>query len=231
MSQRANGIRVVFFDLGGTLVDERNLEAWVECARDSGLEVDVDDLVHFFAEVERENDAVGNSWGAEKVWHQILERATGGPVDVHRVSRFVACIRERGSMAHLFSDVPRCLETLRGAGYRMGVISNSPSEEWVRALLSKVRILEYFEAVVSSGTEGIAKPDPEIFRRAARRLRVEPVEAFHVGNLAHVDAKAAMAAGLRAVWLHRDGTGFGEDPPEITSLSELPGELATLGGR
>jgi FMN phosphatase YigB (HAD superfamily) len=231
MNPRANGIRVVFFDLGGTLVDERNLEAWAECARASSLRVEVDDLVHFFAEVEQENDAVGNSWGAEKVWRQILERATGGPVDLPRVSRFVTCIRERGSMAHLFSDVPRCLDTLRGAGYRMGVISNSPSEEWVRSLLGKVRILEYFEAVVSSGTEGIAKPDPEIFRRAARRLGVAPTEAFHVGNLAHVDAKAALAAGLHAVWLHRDGTGFGEDPPEITSLSELPGELAALGGR
>jgi HAD superfamily hydrolase (TIGR01549 family) len=228
VNRNANGVQVVFFDLGGTLIDERNPEAWVECARASGLEVEVDDLVHFFAEVERENDAVGNSWGAERFWHRILERATGGPVELPRVSGFVTCIRQQGAMAQLFSDVPHCLKTLRRAGYRMGVISNSQSEAWVRALLEKVRILEYFEAVVSSGSEGIAKPNPEIFLRAARRLRVAPAAAFHVGNLAHVDAKAAMAAGLRAVWLHRDGTGFGEDPPEITSLSELPGELAAL---
>lgn len=204
---------------------------WVECASASGIEVDSDALMHAFGEVEGENDKVGNSWGAEKFWGRVLERASGRELDPHRVRGYVACIREHGSAVHLFSDVRQCLQAVKRAGYRLGIISNSQSEAWVRGILAKVRILNYFDTVISSGTEGVAKPDPEIFRRGLARLGLRAPEAYHVGNLAHVDAKAAMAAGLHAVWLHRDGTGFGEDPPEITSLSELPGELAALRAR
>lgn len=231
MRSNSPRIRAVFFDLGGTLIDERNPEAWVECASASGIEVDVDGMIHAFSEVEGENDADGNSWGAEKFWGRVLARAGGREVDTHRVRGYVACIRERGSAVHLFSDVRHCLQSVQKSGYLLGIISNSQSAEWVRGVLAKVRILEYFDAIVSSGSEGVAKPDAEIFRRGLTRLGVGAPEAYHVGNLAHVDAKAAMAAGLHAVWLHRDGTGFGEDPPEITSLSELPGELAALRAR
>ncbi|MCI4335140.1 MAG: HAD family hydrolase [Thermoplasmata archaeon] len=231
MSAPSGPIRAVFFDLGGTLIDERNPEAWSECARASGLEILPDELVHCFGEVEVGNDAVGNRWGAEEFWRRVLDQATGTPTEATQVRGFVACVRERGGEAHLFSDVRRCLDRVQAAGYRLGVISNSRSEEWVRSILEKVGVLRYFEAVISSGTEGVAKPDPEIFRRSVARLGLQPAEAFHVGNLAHVDAKAALAAGLHAVWLNRAGTGFGEDPPEITSLSELPGELQTFRSR
>ena len=53
-------------------------------------------------------------------------------------------------------------------------------------------------------------------------MAVKPDETLYVGNLAYTDAKAATAAGLHGVWLNRFGWGFGEEPPEITSLTELP---------
>ena len=111
----------------------------------------------------------------------------------------------------------RCLERLKRDGRALGVVSNSWSEAGVRETLQKARILGYFSVIVSSGTEGISKPDPEIFRRAVSRIGVRADEAFYVGDLPYTDAKAAASAGLRSVWLNRDGDGFGEDPPEITS--------------
>ncbi|MGI0068384.1 MAG: HAD family hydrolase, partial [Thermoplasmata archaeon] len=87
-----------------------------------------------------------------------------------------------------------------------------------------------FTTVTSSGTEGVRKPDPEIFRRALARAHVEAGESFYVGNLAHTDAEAARAAGLGSVWLHRYGTGFNLDPPEITSLLEVPNWVRRLEG-
>jgi len=122
----------------------------------------------------------------------------------------------------LFSDTRRCLDELRSAHRELGVVSNSTSEAHVRRILDRVGILEYFSRVVSSGTEGVSKPDPEIFRRAVHRMNVKPEEALYVGNLAFTDAKGAAAAGLHSVWLNREGTGFGDDPPEIMSLLEVP---------
>jgi len=118
--------------------------------------------------------------------------------------------------------VRRCLDTLAHERRHLGIVSNSSSEASLRRLLDRVGVLSYFERIVSSGTEGVAKPDAAIFRRATERLQVEPTETLYVGNLPWTDTRAALAAGLHSVWLNRDGTGMGSDPPEITSLLEVP---------
>jgi putative hydrolase of the HAD superfamily len=49
-----------------------------------------------------------------------------------------------------------------------------------------------------------------------------------VGDLPYTDVRAAQAAGLRAVWLNRAGTGLGANLPEVTSLTEIPGHIAQI---
>ena len=218
---RGRRIRAVFFDLGGTLVDERDPGLWAEEAAAVGFDVEPEALAHWFEETERENDLADDRLGSEEFWSRVLRRARGAPVDPPRLAAFLERIARRERTVPLFSDVRVCLRQLRRR-FTLGVISNSRSEESVSAILRGAGIREYFAQVVSSGTEGVRKPDPEIFRRALGRLGLTPAQAFYVGNLARVDALAARRAGLHSVWLHRGGTGFGEEPPEITSLSELP---------
>jgi HAD superfamily hydrolase (TIGR01509 family) len=219
-------IHSVLFDLGGTLVDERDFAGWVALARRVYLDLDLDTLAHYYGEVERELDAdplgVDREEAVVEFWRRVLERSAGKEVEPAVAKRFVACRREGEMPIQLFSDVRRTLDHLRAERRTLGVVSNSSSEAAVRRILDRAGILDYFDRVVSSGTEGVAKPDAEIFRRAVSRMGVRPDEAFFVGNLAKTDAKGAAAAGLHSVWLNRDGFGFGEDPPEITSLLEVP---------
>ena len=220
-------VRAVLFDLGGTLVDERDFTGWAELARSVYVDVLPEQLAEAFAEVEAERELDGPdpdpAAGHVDFWRRVLARATGASVPRETASRFAAnraaC---RDPPVALYSDVRRCLDQLARGHRRLGVVSNSTSEAAVRRVLDRVGILEYFERVVSSGTEGVAKPDPEIFRRALARLGIGASEALFVGNLPRTDALAARAAGLHSVWLHRDGTGLGDDPPEITSLLEVP---------
>lgn len=216
----------MLFDLGGTLVDERDYSGWCDLARRFYLEIDPDAMAHAYLEVEREVDAspIPHSPGdpAIEFWRRILARAAEKEVPTELAERFVDTVRSTDRPFGLYSDARRCLETLSAERRRLGVISNSTSEAQVRQILHKVGILDYFSRVVSSGTEGVAKPDPEIFWRAVRRLDLRPEEAFYVGNLLHTDAQGARAAGLHSVWLNRYGFGYGEDPPEITSLLEVP---------
>lgn len=218
-------IRAVLFDLGGTLIDERDYAGWTELARTLYLEFDPEDLAHAFSEVERETDTPERV-GPVEFWRRTLERASGRAVATPVAERFVrewAKRLEAGPRpVRLFSDARRCLELFSAEHRPMGVVSNSRGEPEVRQILSDAGILRHFSCVLSSGTEKVAKPDPEIFLRAVRRMGVRPDEALYVGNLAYADTKAAAAAGLHSVWLHRDGTGFGDDPPEITSLLEVP---------
>ncbi|MCI4360500.1 MAG: HAD family hydrolase [Thermoplasmata archaeon] len=222
--------RAVFLDVGGTLVDERDYPMWVEIGREVGVELDEYHLAHAYLEVERETDTP-HPPSHEERWRAVLVRASGMEVGPATAAEFYRAYQARPAVPRLYSDALRCLVQLQEDGRRLGVISNSRSEGSIRALLAQAGILPFFEVVVSSGTEGVAKPDPEIFRRAAVRMNVPVAEAFHVGDLAYRDARAAQAAGFSSVWLNREGTGFGEDPPEITSLTELPFLLLGLEGR
>jgi len=220
-------IRAVLFDLGGTLVDERNYAGWSDLARRCSLDIDADALAHSFLEVEREFDERPPRWSAAEVrvhfWRETLTRATGREIPQPTAERFLSAVQTTDDQPFpLYSDARRCLERLRAERRKLGIVSNSTSEARVRSILDRAGIVEFFERVVSSGTEGVAKPDPAIFRRAVERLEVRSDEAFYVGNLANTDARAARAAGLHAVWLNREGTGLGTDPPEITSLLEVP---------
>jgi putative hydrolase of the HAD superfamily len=214
-------ITTVFFDLGGTLVDERDILGWVEEAMRLGLDIPADDLAHAYADVLRETDRMPRV-PFEEFWRLVLERGAQRPVTAATSDRFLAAYLTRERPLPLFSDARRCLEDLRGEGRRLAIISNSRGEDHVREILIRREIAEFFPTIVSSGSEGVAKPDPEIFRRALSKVRATPEESFYVGDLAFTDAKAAAAVGLHSVWLNRWGTGFGDDPPEITSLLEIP---------
>jgi HAD superfamily hydrolase (TIGR01509 family) len=219
-------VRAVLFDLGGTLIDHKDFDGWTEVARRFFLDFDADQLRHAFLEVEEELDARPSGLSGEaalvEFWRRTLSRASGKEVDERTTIKFNAAVWEVQLPVRLYSDTRRCLDTLRAERRSLGVVSNSTSEAGVRRILDRVGILDYFSRVVSSGTEGVEKPNPEIFRRALERMNVPAAEAVYVGNLAHTDALAATAAGLHGVWLNREGFGFGVDPPEITSLLEVP---------
>ena len=234
MPAHGTSIRAVLFDLGGTLVDERDFSGWAELARAVYLDVTPEEVASAYTEVERQVDEtpldLDGDAGVVEYWRRILGRASGTEVGDEPAARFVALRRaaERRQPLPLYSDVRRCLDRLRDERRRLGVVSNSSSEATVRRILDGAGIVGYFERVVSSGTEGVRKPDPEIFRRAVARLDVAPAEALYVGNLPRTDAVGARNAGLHSVWLHRDGTGLGTDPPEITSLLEVSVVLRQL---
>ncbi len=221
MPRDGPAIRAVLFDLGGTLVDYHDFGHWTELAHRCFVPADEEQMAHGFFEVERETDT-RERIGQVEFWRRTLERASERPVDAPTATRFTELLKQRPGFFRLYSDTRRCLDHLKAEGRRMAVVSNSSSEAHVRQILHSTGILPFFERVVSSGTEGVEKPDPEIFRRAVDRLKIPAGDALYVGNLAFTDAVAAHEAGLRSLWLNRAGTGFGRDPPEITSLLEVP---------
>lgn len=226
MPARRGTIRAVLFDVGGTLVDERDFPGWADLARRLFLELDIDNLAHAYNEVERRFDEHPPEGPQEErlalFWHAVLSRAAERELEPEVGLKFLRLRSPDDRPLRLYSDVRRCLDTLSHQRRHLGVVSNSSSEASLRRLLDRVDILPYFERIVSSGTEGVFKPDPAIFRRATERLQVEPEETLYVGNLPFTDTRAAREAGLHSVWLNREGTGLGSDPPEITSLLEVP---------
>lgn len=102
------------------------------------------------------------------------------------------------------------LEEVRARGLRTAVVSNWDAS--LPEVLARVG-LGGWDAVVASAPEGVAKPDPEIFRRALARLGVAPAAALHVGDRWEEDVLGARAAGVRAVHLARGTASLREILP------------------
>ena len=122
----------------------------------------------------------------------------------------------------LFSDVIPCLEAL--SSLQMGIVSNGDGTLQNRKA-ERLGLTSRMKTVIVSGDVGVRKPSPDIYLLACGRLGVKPEEAAFVGDRLKDDAEGAMAAGLRAIWLDRNGSA--QPAPAgiavIHSLKELPG--------
>ena len=95
------------------------------------------------------------------------------------------------------------VRALRASGLRMGIITNNVreySERWRRM----IPVDELFDDIVDSSAVGVRKPNPDIYRLALRRLRVDrPESAIFVDDFApNVDA--AVAIGMHGVVVDED---------------------------
>ena len=89
------------------------------------------------------------------------------------------------------------METLRGMGLRLGVISNIISTSVVPHFLREYGIDRYMDTVIVSSVTGVRKPSPDIFRVAERELGLAPEELAYVGDTISRDVRGTRAAGWR----------------------------------
>ncbi|WP_225800180.1 HAD family hydrolase [Streptomyces sp. NK15101] len=123
----------------------------------------------------------------------------------------------------LFPDTVPVLDLL-ARDYRHGVLSNSSihnQDHKLRAL----GVRDRFEAVVCAAELGVAKPAPEAFHAACAALGLRPHQVAYVGDQPDIDARGAVEAGLRGIWLDRAGTGGRPELTRITDLRQLPALL------
>lgn len=96
-------------------------------------------------------------------------------------------------------DTLTTLATLKARGKCMGVVTNGLTLRQNKKI-DALGIREYFSAIVISEEEGIKKPHPEIFARAAARIDCAPEECVFVGDHPVADVDGARAVGMAAVW-------------------------------
>jgi putative hydrolase of the HAD superfamily len=89
--------------------------------------------------------------------------------------------------------------------------------------LAETGLAPLVDGSVASAELGRAKPDPAAFASALELAGVPAAAALHAGDSPREDVEGALAAGLRAVLVARDGAASPPPGvPAITSLVELP---------
>jgi len=115
--------------------------------------------------------------------------------------------------------LPGCLEfinELRNANIRVAVGSASKNTPMI---LNRVGILELFDAVADGNNVTNAKPDPEIFLKAAKMVRVEPGNCV-VFEDAVAGVQAALNAGMMCIGVG-SATVLSEAHFVVSGLNEM----------
>ena len=98
------------------------------------------------------------------------------------------------------------LDALKGAGYKLAVVTNGYLD-YQAPVLEALGLIDFFSAITTPERAGAAKPMPGIFRMAWAGWREGRNSPVHVGDDIIHDAWGAKAAGGYSVWLRRDIPG------------------------
>jgi len=215
----APAIRAVSFDVGGTLIapwpSVGHIYAEV-AARHGWPEVSVETLNRNFA---RAWKALDQFTYTKPEWAALVKATFSGAIERPPAKRLFSELYERFAQPtawKTYDDVFPVLDRLKGYGLKLAVISN-----WDRRLpplLRRLALHDYFDAIVVSCYARYAKPAPEIFRLAARKLSLSTQSILHVGDSREMDFLGARNAGLKALLLERKGATASET---VTSLADV----------
>jgi epoxide hydrolase-like predicted phosphatase len=178
-------IRAIIFDIGGVLFRMQDFGPWRRWEMRLGLpDRQLGDIV--FDNPISYQAFVGEVTAAE-AWNEAARRLDLTPEELENLK---ADFWKGGAWdAELLEFIRR----LR-PDYKTGIISDAWDD-------TRQAIAEYvddgtFDVIVISAEEGVAKPDPEIFRRALSRLGVAPNETIFV------DDRRKNVAGAQQIGMH-----------------------------
>jgi len=220
-------LRAVLFDVDFTLArpgPELGPEGYLRAGERHGLRLEPGRyeaardaaLVDLHRHPELEHD--------DEIWFRFTERIVrgmGGDADsAYACAVEITRAWERHENFELYDDVADTLAVLRSAGLRIGLISNSARDVREFARHHGLDV----DAGISSFHHGRSKPHASIFRAVLDLIEVEPAEAVMVGDTIADDIEGALALGMRAILLDREGV-HPEFEPRVESLNDLLARL------
>ena len=209
--------KVIFFDAAGTLIAPHPSvgHIYARVAAWHGFRLSSGAVNRHFRETWKKRGGLrtllpqpgADLYVSEKIWWEEFVAETMAPFKLGRhfnnfFNDLYKIFEEKGCW-RVFPDVKRALSSLKNKGVRMGVISN-----WDTRLITLLKTLDlsrFFDKIIVSSQARAAKPDPMIFKKAARFFERNPGECLHVGNDFEEDYRGALEAGFSAILLDRTG--------------------------
>lgn len=175
----------VFFDIGSTLVDET--ECYNHRIHDviAGTDITFEQFTEkriFFQKQNLKGDLEAiKFFGLKKTpWHREDER--------------------------LYPEAEEILRYLHDKGYLIGAVANQGLGTEKR--LEKYGIRRYFSSITASAEEGVAKPDPEIYRRAFKNAGCSAENSVMIGDRLDNDIAPAKALGMKTIWIKQGFSAY-----------------------
>jgi len=181
-------IDTVIFDLGGVLID------WSPYHLYRKLFDNDDEIARFLDEIDLYKWLHGVD--ADKPFQQgVAELSARLPQHAELIGAYWH--RWAETLNGTLDDSLTVVSELKARGTPLYVISNWSSETWHHAT-ERFAFLDWFDGLVISGLEGVAKPDAEIFHIACDRFKLTPERAVFIDDRAD-NIDSARALGFHGV--------------------------------
>jgi phosphoglycolate phosphatase len=182
-------IKLLIFDLDGTLIDSR-----------LDLIHSVNAMLRHFKRAELPGDVVASYVGDGAP--MLVRRALGDPKDEaflkEALEYFLGYYRvHKLDFTHVYDGIREMLVSLKrmnGSGRRMAVLSNKPVNP-SRAIVEALGMAEFFIHVYGGNSFPTKKPDPQGARALLKETHTNPEQALMIGD-SSIDVLTGRAAGI-----------------------------------
>lgn len=196
-------IKVVFFDMGGTLVFDKGFSQKMHehigrvLEKEAGIKPAYEELTKLW---------LSNPWESYEIeyWDlfrsMLLLKKLGVEPRPHLAEKVYEAVLEAYKDGfYLDEDVYSVFRFLKEKGLKIGIISNVGSYEILSERLEYLGLKKYVDVIVASQAVVWKKPDRRIFEIACYLASAEPSEAVHVGDDPVLDIMGAKKVGMRAI--------------------------------
>ena len=200
-------MRVLFFDVGYTLVNEDAV--WETRCREQ-------------AET-KEAKKLGLS--AKDIYHEIeIASITRKPQFRTLVDKynFKEVAPYRTELEKLYEEAPSVIKAL-AQKYELGIIANQL--DGLKERLEDFGLLNYFKYIISSWDIQVMKPDIRIFEYALDKANCIPQEACMIGDRLDNDILPAKSLGMKTAWIKQ---GFGALQKPLSKSEEADYTISNL---
>ena len=218
-----HSIKLVIFDLDGTLIDSR-----------LDLVHSVNAALRHIGRPELPDEVIASYVGDGAPI--LIQRALGGEAVEESLIRqgleFFLSYYRAHKLDHttVYAGIPEALAAIQGSSNgsprKMAVLSNKPVVP-SRAIVDALGLGQFFSQVYGGNSFASKKPDPEGARKLLEEYGVQPHQAAMIGD-SHVDVDTGRNAGMFTI-----GVTYGfaphtlvDDPPDV--LVDHPNELSTV---
>ncbi len=203
-------MKVLFFDVGYTLVDEDAV--WETRCREQAQTAEAKKLGLSATDIYHEIEIA--SIARKPQFRTLIDKYNFKEVAPYRTE-----------LETLYKEAPAVIQAL-SQKYELGIIANQL--DGLKERLQAFDLLQYFKYIISSWDLKVMKPDIRIFEYALDEANCKPQEACMIGDRLDNDILPAKSLGMKSVWIKQ---GFGalqkplsksEEPDyTINNLTEL----------
>ena len=231
-TQSQNQLKVILFDLGGTIVqklnhDSRDPEIVSEMLQFLNLDESLERFIQKLTQREKEY----KEWTYRSLdelsyserWSRYLLPEFPTEFITEHAQKLQTWWGDSRGKRFIPIETIRALKTLKERGYRLGSVSHTSPR-----FLEKAGIKDLFDITLQAADFGKRKPHPSPFISAAQALGVRPEECAYVGDRPSRDLIGAREAGIGMVIMIESQSQPREENPcpmqadvTVSSLQEI----------